>query len=345
MAIRIVKAIFILAFAVALILLQWIQFDTARRHSSTSFSNEALGTSAFLEIMQRFAPEKVSLLRHAIYNEEDLGGEGTLLIISSPLGEISLREAGIIRAFVEKGGWILLSCHQESCQQNVFRISQELSASFSTSRNQSYIAGQSEEISIQNSELFPPGTYNFYSAQIFNTFEFEANQSGTKFTRELNLGRGRIFLISSVIPLANGLINRGDNSKLLGNILSKANKIIFDEYHHLFSEKNLGDLILTPWVSLPMTGLILAALAFFLFGEAPLTFKHPSTFAAPSFHRFNQDTLRGLLQNKAAYAQARELQHRVILRTNLKHRPDISGATIMQLARIHRNYLRIKRGK
>ena len=341
MSLRTVKITAVLILAVALIALQWFQFDASRHHSSTSFSDGPLGTSIFLNLVREFAPAKLRLLRRAIFSPDELGGSGSLLIISSPLGDLSEREVGIVREFVEAGGQLWLSCHEEACRESVSRMAGQFGASFATEINQAYQAGVPERLVFEQSEVFQPGDYAFYGARSFY------GNNNYKFVRRISVGQGAVFLISSVVPLANGLIGQGDNWRLAQRIIRQSHTIVIDEYHHFFSERGVGDLLMTPWVSLPMLGLLLAALAFFLFGESPLNEKSEQSLRAPSFHRFNQDALRGLLSNKQVYQDALARQQRVVRRAQAHSTAQLGVpvlGNIRALAHQHRELLRLKRG-
>ena len=341
MSSRVWKVAAIVILAGVLIAMQWFQFDTSRRHSSTSFSDGPLGSSIFLGLAQKFAPLKVSLLRHAIFSQQELGGRGTLLIISSPLGELSMREAGIVRDFLESGGLLLLSCHEEACQESVVRMASELGTSYVTTENSSYLDSVAERVTLEGDDIFPPGQFAFYAAR---SFYYDTG----KFVKRTAVGQGAVFLISSVAPISNGLIGQADNWHLAERIIRQSDRIVIDEYHHLFSERSLADLVMTPWVSLPLLGLLLAALAFFLFGEAPSSASTNATVRIPSFHRFNQDALRGMLKDKQRYKEALSKQWRVVqrLRTKVFGVAELSAdESILELARKHRDLLRQKRGQ
>ena len=339
MSARVWKIVAVLMLAVGLIAMQWFQFDASRHHSSTSFSDGPLGSSIFLNVARQFAPHKVSVLKHAIYSQAELGGRGALLIVSSPLGEFSTREAAIVRSFIEAGGKLLLSCHEEACQESVKRIAAELGTDFVTIENQDYVDSVPERISLEGDDFFSSGQYAFYGARSFYS-------DGEKYLRRSSVGLGQVFAISSVFPLANGLIGQADNWRLAEALIRQSDAIIIDEYHHFFSERSFADLLMTPWVSLPLLGLLAAALAFFFFGESVLIETAGTSVRVPSFHRFSQDALRGLLEDKKVYAEALKRQNQIVRRAHIgsSYMPE-GSQSIGALALKHRDLLRQKRGQ
>lgn len=111
----------------------------------------------------------------------------------------------------------------------------------------------------------------FKTAEIFDINSFDSNQPTTTIeplltdscgmrVGEYVLQQGRIIILSDSSFLANGPIGRGDNSVLAVNLVSyalshsKANKVVFDEYHFGYGSQKTGFTLLSQMLFTTTTG-------------------------------------------------------------------------------------------
>lgn len=286
-----------------------VKFGTYTTHSPRS-----TGLSVFYRLMELHG-QSIQRFQQPILKTEELEQFDTLMIFS-PSMAISTREAKKVKAYVEQGGRLILSFHDRRSWLNLRSILTYFELDRRV-KNEATFQNQ-ESLKIwpdQNIGSFEAGKkYQFYSRMIFDDAECKRDRF-LCYVREAKVGEGRVELWSGLPPLNNALISKDANAQLAEALAKYAGKIGVDEYHHFFADKDFWDLLGLPEVWIPLAGMILMMMIYFIFGGNLTDLnRHSDSSTGPriSYHDINQ----GVLEKAVSQLQNRRdalMEHREFL--------------------------------
>lgn len=285
-----------------------VYFDKpAAGKDASSFSSGAGGSSVFRQLIESVKPDKIQLMRRALLHETDLEQVGTYLLLS-PGRQLTARESGFLKTFVRSGGRLVISLHMNQ-KQNTSYITDRFLNLFPVKIAKGFSNGNPTIVSASgNNVLEQPGErYAFYSLH-----EFQEDCTGVQsscFQRVFQYGEGELVLWLGIHPLSNALIGLQENRQLAFRLLEKEGKILFDEYHHFFTEKTFKDLLLVPEFFLPIAGLALLGLSYLVFGYSAgggLNKTRPHESFVPGIHDVAIGVITGAITHRGYREQAVE---------------------------------------
>ena len=318
-----------------------------RFRGSSSFAQTPMGLSAFVSLAKAVVPGKIVQRRSALLSEEDLKDAGVFLTFS-PKSAVSKREASILKTFTERGGRVVIGIQSPESLRNVEHLLAALELVISPTEIPTFTNGEASVVSIQSGgSLLPaPHSYAFYSRYGVGAAEPKA------FFLHKTLNQGTATVFMGVPPVANALLGREDNWRIAHEILTQTGTIVLDEYHHLFSDKTVGDLLLEPSFSLPIFGMVLVGILFFLFGrlsKRDAWERKQQPAPARSFHHFGVSLFQGLVKSSKLENQAVD-QHEAFLKAlfpsdaaRIEDAPAPKGAWLdrgARLVQVHKSLLR-----
>ena len=264
----------------------------------TAFGRSATGTSAFHQwlIETKAAPAK--LARKALLHETDLGTEAYAIL--SPRSPVTARESKQLHAFVQKGGKLILSFHDIPTRKNLAHLVGVLGFSFSVQEAPAFENGKATVVEVEKDDLlFKKGEkIAFYSADQLGGFACALNSLGC--FREIHeVGKGTVLLLAGLPFFSNGLIGLENNAAAALRLARWGNGIAFDEFHHFFSDRTWVDLLLNLSFSLPLLGLLLLLILFFVFGHTRFHQKQREVPppSANSMHDWNEGIVTASVTN------------------------------------------------
>ena len=169
---RVLLALFIF---VAFVFYEAIGHYSEKREKYASVSGlspSVMGTSIFYEWSNRLQSGSGKQLKHALLQSTDLGNSKTVAILS-PRTVVSEREARLLDSFVQKGGRLILSFHDEASFHYLSLLMKRLGIDSPIEETERFENGAPSIISPGVDQLFfrKEERYAFYSPLIFNTPE------------------------------------------------------------------------------------------------------------------------------------------------------------------------------
>lgn len=240
------------------------QNEVVRRQTFTVYSQTETGLSVFYRFVQRLkGDEHITTLKEPIFYLEDIASYNTLLFLA-PRGQVTDRQRQNITDYVESGGELLVSFHDDASRDLVknivkgFKIPEaKRDESFENGKTTSAVASKDLGFLRQNE------TYEFYSALQFSSCK--DNEAECYYVQE-RFGRGKIHILLGVPLMSNFLIGHADNAKFADRLAAKS-PILVDEYFHHFNRRTFWDIFELPLVVGPMIGLIILVMCYFLFAH------------------------------------------------------------------------------
>jgi hypothetical protein len=263
----------------------------------TSLGDGPLGVSSFVSIYERISHQEAVVRKTAILDASELHSDDMFFALA-PRMPFSTREKDLFKDFRKKGGVAVLSFHDGESFKHVNALLDTVSDLIEIVDDPSYVDRQSKKVRARQSS-FPFATgrnYAFYARMKLKGCSDSADVEC--YAQSIDLKPGKIVLFSGVPPIANVLIGREENSELAIELIREGRRMVFDEYHHFFTERTVTDLLLEPSFAFPIFGLILAAILFLAFGRLNLTdaFAERKTDRTPlSYHALNTRIISGLV--------------------------------------------------
>ncbi len=340
--------------------------DRQRRDSVSAYSDSGKGMSLFAELLDQLPYGELNVYRRPLFYYEDLGKADALSILS-PRTPLSKKEVETVYQFLQNGGKLILSAHNEEAAAKLAPLLKKI-----TTRSYTAVTDDAsfENYKVHNlisdidDELFEEGeTYSFYSKIYFShrpTCSDRKEVSCYYYSQEV--GRGLVFYFLGLPPHSNGLIQQEFNRFFSYRLARLAPRVVIDEYHHLFPTKSLGDLA-TDWrYSLPLYGLVIGAILFFVFSRNPYDDRRHSKVKTRSLHDVGERLLIQHLGHSNVLRGAREkykryLEKRFPLQTDeidyvfRKHYPQVQTEdTRIQVhtrdfVKLHQELIRNKKGE
>ena len=265
----------------------------------TAQARHATGVSIFAELAERLNPGQIKLSKSAILSNQDLNQIGALLVLSPKL-PVSRREAEIIKGFVKSGGQLIISFHDKTSLKNLRSLHKALKLPVVTGNWPEFENRKPHVVTAEEgSSYFERGQqYAFYSLLLIKNANCRDGNIAC-FVKEQQIGKGRTTIIAGLPPLSNGLINIANNADFAFKLLELPGIILIDEYRQLFTERSITDLLLSPTFVLPLLGMFLGAVLFFLFGRQNTiqnTTGVTSRWRSVSHHDLSNSILRGIIE-------------------------------------------------
>lgn len=276
--------------------------NAERYRSSTSFARTPVGLSAFVSLAKVVAPDRIVQRRAALLANDDLK-DASIFMTFSPKSAFSEREASIVRTFAEGGGRVVIGIQSPETLSNVTHLLSALDVKLAPTELPDFRNKVTTSVQPQaESALFPANRmYEFYSRYTVT------GEAAGSFYLEKPISKGAVTIIMGLPPISNALLGRGENWRIAHALLAQRGSIILDEYHHLFSDKTVGDLVREPSFALPIFGMVVVGILFFLFGrlsKRDAWERKPEGVPARSFHHFGASLFEGLVKKSKLQSQA-----------------------------------------
>lgn len=295
---RPIVALGVVALVVAYIALNVVTDRASRAQGASTHSSSGLGSSLFFELAKEIGDVEPRRLGRALMSDAELGGLDTL-IIAGPKRAPSQAEERAIARWVDRGGRLIVSFHDESTWSAVSGLLREIGADLQATPRADFRNGEVTKLDGKwaPTEWGKVGeTYELYGRMRFvdagDTDACEDSLNVECFVRQVDLGGGDVIAFASVAPFANALLRRAGNRHVAARLAAAGGAMGFDEYHHFFSDKTLADLLLTPASTLPLLGLIATVLLFLASRKRWAAAETSATAAATrGYHEMNVDIL------------------------------------------------------
>lgn len=328
----------------------------AEKHRSvTVFGRSALGTSVFHQWLTETKAAPTRLAQKAVLTESDVGNEAYAIL--SPRAPISKREAKQLEAFVRNGGKLILSSHNEATQRNLRYLATQLNVALPDEEVEGFTNAIAVTLSVTKDDaLFRRGEkIAFYSAHQFGGRACATDPLAC-YRQIHSLDKGTVLVLAGLPFFANGLIAQADNSAAALRLAAWGKGITFDEYHHFFSDRTWLDLLKNLSFSVPMFGMLLLMILYFVFGHAEFHQKRPPAEKLPanSMHDWNEGIVTASVTRDslpAALAFHRRCLEALFRRGIAEPLPPQNGGgdrkellrVALEMVRSHQNFLLRKR--
>ena len=276
--------------------------------SNTSvFSEGGSGLSLLYGLGEKLHPGSLDIARQIYVDESSMSGNKVIALFS-PVASLSNREAELFKKFVTGGGILLVTFHSDAIWANLGTLKKAFGLGEEIKNVENFENGVPVDIRAEKDlGFFRKGErYSFYSSLQFDGGDCRFSEFNC-YVSYHEVGKGQIWLMAGLPLVSNGLINRGDNSKVAFRIFETPGKVMVDEFHHFFSSKTLGDLLMFPPFILPILGMVAGLLLFFLFGYSE--FYEPPRKAAGegrSYHDVGEKILMNFVGKEGVRAEVPE---------------------------------------
>jgi hypothetical protein len=313
-------AILFITCALAFLLL-WLWQSALRgnqsRQAAVSLrSSAAPGLSIFEKYAKQTSSASITGKAGAILSTEEVPFD--LLLVSSPRGYFSKREAKILKEVLEQRPFdILLTFYDQKTYEPINRLLTDIGLELPALReNPDFTNGESRSVfaPISVGGVQADNRYSFYSNSIFDVPSCQVPTDFDCNVVEFAQGAGTITVIASLSPLANGLIWRNDNESFARHLLDSYQAIGVDEYRNFFGDVGFTDILSRPSVFLPLLLLISAALFSFVFSSPDEVRSALDEGELASAHSMSAGLLHGLLAQGSGFADGLNFQKRCIER-------------------------------
>jgi hypothetical protein len=350
-------------FILFLLISVWLPWWT-KRQGAVSSNQGGDGLALLHGFLEKHHSEDYIRWREGVFSIEQLSGVKTFLL-SSPKAFVTQREAKTLKNFVEAGGSLILTLqdlHSYSAARSVLLTFDLLELKLVPSDD--FVDKNLLKTSLH--ESFGPFVkgerYSFYSRYVFSTDEC-VYPSFACFVQHKVVGRGEIVIVAGVSIFSNALLPEGENREALFRLLLSDGKLALDEYHQLFSDLSVWDLLREPAVVIFLGGFALIIIFYLLMGyhspyELDLKFVRPrESTQGSSFHTLNERLLLKTLSSKDAFKHAPDFQMDMLkgltsnnpkLFERLLAEESIEGSGLRRaqiLLKIHQQFLLKKRGQ
>lgn len=242
--------------------------------SITGLSDSSSGVSLFIDWINTQSPESATLTRKPFLKIDEFSSVETLALLS-PRSSFSKRETRLLEEFVRKGGKLILSFHSDKTHSVLSPLLTKLGISLPTEEIESFRNGIPQLVNSPSDQwLFKSGEeYAFYSLVKLKNSECIQDSISCFFSQH-QIESGTVLVFSGLPFFSNGLLGKSQNAQAAFRLKTWAGKIVFDEYHHFFSDQSWVDFIRKPKLSLPLFGFTVLLFLFFLFGHTPFHERH-----------------------------------------------------------------------
>lgn len=306
------KALVIATLVLMVIFYYWgIQHyeDSQKLMTITSYSHSGSGLSVFLDVGQNYKGEiGTKLLLKPLLEGNELYDFNALFILS-PSFTLTKRQKAFVVDFVREGGLLVLSWHDKNSSEvlssylNVFQIQ------LKSKENQSFQNQQTVTVTPQfDRSIFKKAeNYHFYSQLLFDEEDCVNDSSLGCFVQSFSFGQGEILVLAGVPSFSNGLLQKGDNKLLAKRLLEEKSPIGINEYVHHFTDRHFLDLFELPSFILPLVGLIVSLILYYLFAHTAFhetSKRFQLKNGSKSLHHVGQALMLGLVEDSKHWSDA-----------------------------------------
>lgn len=323
-----------------------------KQESASSQSSRPIGLKAWTLLKERLSPNPVRALRKPILSDSDLDGVDSLFLVS-PKRALSSRELKLIEARVRRGLLVIIGFHDETSHQYFADLLHAAGVDAPLVDFPGFKPGKPVSVKVKEPQeafgdlLHSGETYEFYSRLRFQDTSC-ALRPETCYMRTGSIGDGRVIAFVGIAPFTNGMMARADNRLLSLRLAKITGRTLLDEYHLYFNEKSTTDLLREPGFTLPFLGLLIGLFLYFFLGEdLALSAFHTKTRASSkvrSFHQFNRQLIRRVLETPEAWNEATQRQVDWLRRSFPSASTELNKITNerdpLELTRFHQNWLR-----
>lgn len=296
---RPVAALGVVALVVFYITLNVVIDRASRTQGASTHSSSGLGSSLFFELAKEIGDVEPRRMGRALMSDAELGGLDTL-IIAGPQRAPSQAEERAIARWIDRGGRLIVSFHDETTWRALSSLLREIGTDFQAKARDDFRNGEVVKLDGKwaPTEWGMVGeAYELYGRMRFvdagDTDACDDSLNVECYVRQVDLGKGDVIAFASVAPFANAMLERAGNRHVAARLAAAGGAMGFDEYHHFFSDKTLTDLLLTPASTLPMLGLIATVLLFLASRKRWEGGGEPNAPSTPTrgYHEMNVDIL------------------------------------------------------
>lgn len=304
---------------VAFVILLWLvsmPHQTERQQRVTVFSRGNASLSAFRD-WKDVAPGQSATINQSafLFSEALFNAQVDGIMMASPRDTITQKEARVLSDYVRRGGRLILSAHDRATYAHFRFLWRALEINETVEDNSDFKNQHVIAVSPKYpSELFRPGRqYGFYSLIRFAGKPCAPNGLAC-FAREIPFGQGHVLLTLGLPLPGNAMMAQVDNADFTLALGKWAPRLMIDEYHHFYTQNTRGDLLARADVALPLGGMIVGLVLFFIFGHAPFHQRQLPTEISRTYHELNENVVRGFLQQRTNAGDAIDMQQRFLLR-------------------------------
>ncbi len=134
------------------------------------------------------------------------------------------------------------------------------------------------------------------------------------FAQHTKIGQGDVLLLLGLPLAANAMVEHLNNIDFTLALGHWAPRLLIDEYHHFFTHKTFRDLTARMDFTLPLGGMIVGLILFFLFGHSNFHERALRPVHARAYHELNENIVRKYLQDPSLANDAVDQQRQFLQR-------------------------------
>lgn len=280
----------------ATLLYFWAGSATEHREkmsSVTVFGKSGGGVGLFYELLQR-QQVATTVLQRPFLTQEAFSGAKTVLLLS-PSMSLSDREVGQLLDFTSEGGNLFISVHNKKTFESLVSLFRKLGLPTVVEDTPNFKNGVTETTT--NKE--PIGPFRpTESYQVYSPIRFGPCLDSC-YARTVKYQKGLVTLHLGLPVFSNVLISKADNKNVAFRLAARP-PLLFDEFHHFFSDRTFGDLLARPPFLLTMLGIVTVLLLFFFFSYSSLSYPKGKTIRAErvglGFHHLGESLLSSVIE-------------------------------------------------
>ncbi|MES2962880.1 MAG: DUF4350 domain-containing protein, partial [Bdellovibrionota bacterium] len=299
------KTVLILAGFLTLVVMLWFvaQMGSSREKGrvARTDSNTPTGIKIFADLKENLQPSSATQWRRPFLKVEDLERFDALFIVA-PKISLSAREEGFILDWVKAGGKLILSAENDEGVARISGFLGKAGISPLIDETPGFKNGRAVEYEAKEDSGFVKAGEKYFA---YSPVRFQDSlclkDPGTCWSREGAIESGTVTVFLGFPPFSNAMIDRGDNRKIAARLALGTKRVAFDEYHLLVTEKTTKDLFLDPAFALPLLGMIIGLLLYFLAGgeaETSDVERRRRKKGASSWHDFGRRVLAKTLERE-----------------------------------------------
>jgi len=311
-------ALLILVAMVLFFLVQSNHTDQVHANKTVSVYNKKGSGLAMLEgfAHSNWGRTKLQTLEQNLLDSLPLQGTHVFALLSPKMSP-SERVAEMIGKWVQAGGLLLLGFHDETTFARLRPILRALRVDLDVKKNSDFKNQVPQEF--QLASAFGPFRAGeravLYSPILLHKVLCNSGEIDCYFENR-NVGQGQIVLMAGLPFFSNALLGKGHNLEAATRMLATTGVWKVDEYFHFFSDKTLWDLWGKWQFTLPMLGMLILLMTYFVFGHSPFRERMRTLSEKPrayeTYHDLNIQIAQGLMDLKSNSAESAAF-HRSLL--------------------------------